>query len=180
MYKTFVGVPLNDDLWNDLAHLYPASAYKEVGGMSFLTDVNAGQVTRRLWRAFGPRGVGWGLDLPDRLMGVVTELIEGKTYATIPFAYFWYLVVTEGDTDPYANATRANIATAGSSSNKDAGYAITGAMTSCIKKAISYLGHQNALYCGAFDHKTVGTMPENVGYMKSLVDEAEKLGGEKK
>ena len=152
-FQTLKGVPLDDTLFNELARMYSADAYNAVGGAAYLTDVNNGQVTRRLWKVFGPRGLGWGLDVPDVVNGVAGD----QHTAIIPNANFWY-AYTDGE-----ETHRAYISTAGAASNRDAGYAVTGAMTSCIKKAISYLGHQNALYCGLVDHTTVGHLIEQSG-----------------
>lgn len=164
MLKTFTGVPLDNELWNELALMYPSGAYNKVTGATYLTDVNAGQVIRRLWKVFGPRGVGWGLDIPDSLVGVQQKPIIVKdnewTRATIPVARFWYLVVDE------EREWKATILTSGSSDNKEPGYAIAGAMTSCIKKAVSYLGHQNALYCGIVKHEDIPGFPPDGAFIK--------------
>ena len=169
-YVTYAGVSISDELWNELAYLYPAHAYSEVGGASYLTDINNGQIIRRLWKVFGPRGIGWGLRVGP--LGS-TNMNTGDSYeAVINEAYFWYLGV-----DEEGNTEKFKILTSGASSNRDGGYAMSGAMTGCIKKAISYLGHQNALYCGAFKH---GNVPSDrtTGQFVSLVEEAKKLGGE--
>lgn len=177
MLKTFVGVPIDDTLWNDLAHMYPSSAYSKVGGAEYLTDINNGQVIRRLWRVFGPRGLGWGLDIQPLNIQIRDVIVKDKPQheAIIILAKFWYAHQKDG-----GELDRAYIRTAGSSVNKDAGHALTGAMTGCIKKAISYLGHQNALYCGAVELKDIPKFPVDGAYMKSLVEEAEKLGGKEK
>lgn len=171
MYETYVGVPIDDMLWNKLAHMYPSGAYGAVGGATYLTDVNNGQVTRRLWRTFGPRGLGWGLELPDAITSVQQKAVIVKdatwTQATIPVAWFWYAFRLIGTGDPYS---KARILTSGSSDNKEPGYAITGAMSSCIKKAISYLGHQNALYCGIVELKDIPSFPVDGAYMREEDD----------
>ena len=158
-HKTLTGIPLDESLFNQLARLYHPDSYTEVGGAGYLTDMNNGQVTRRLFETFGPRGVGWDLDVaPDHVL-VSTE--GNQTRAVVKVAWFWYAF--RKDT-PSAKVEYGRISTAGAAKNSDAGYAITGAMTSCIKKAISYLGHQNALYCGRFDHSTVRHLVSEHGY----------------
>jgi len=149
-HTTLTGIPLDQHLFNTLAVLYHPDAYTEVGGANYLTDINNGYVTRRLFEVFGPRGIGWNLECKSEDILVSRNDGGSGTRVLVKHAVFQYAYMT-----PEGEKRWGSIDTAGASENRDAGYAVTGAMTSAIKKAISYLGHQNTLYMGMFDHSTV-------------------------
>ena len=153
---TIRGVPLGE-IFNQLAELFEdPQAYKEAG-VSYLTDINTGYMYRRLEQVFGTVGVGWKLEFDPVHLQLETTGKQSK--AILTYSEFCFLLV---DKEAFKAEWR-RVPTAGSSVNNEPGYAITGAMTSSISKAIAMMGFQNSVYIGLVNHRNISKVLKQYG-----------------
>lgn len=135
----------------------PKDAYKPVPGAAGLTDIDPNYMRKVLNETFGICGMGWGYSYEPGDMTVIVE--ERKTsagknrrvhVASLKRLRFWYKlngVNVVHICDVYAS---------GGSDNDVEGYAMSGAITNALGKAVSNLGFQESVYLGKRDHKNVG------------------------
>jgi hypothetical protein len=145
-WKTMRGIPAGV-VFNALAQLLPKIAYK-AAGVSYLTDINTGFMTRMLESIFGPAGLGWRFDYS--VDDLVIQAGEKRINAILKKGTFTYVLV-----DAMGNMREFSVSSAGSSDNSEDGYAIAGAITATMGQCISRLGWQNPVYCGQVSHTSI-------------------------
>ncbi len=145
-WKTMRGIPAGV-VFNALAQLLPKIAYK-AAGVSYLTDINTGFMTRMLESIFGPAGLGWRFDYS--VDDLVIQAGEKRINAILKKGTFTYVLV-----DAMGNMREFSVSSAGSSDNSEDGYAIAGAITATLGQCISRLGWQNPVYCGQVSHTSI-------------------------
>lgn len=131
----------------------PADAYSAVPGGANLTDIDPGYMRDELNRLFGICGIGWGYhyDVAD----VEYEIVK-RGQGTTNSAILKKLVVCFKLVDGDGGEHRLEVPSSGGSLNDNAGYALSGAITNAIGKAVSNIGFQKSVYLGLRSHKTVG------------------------
>lgn len=154
-YKTLRGVPAGV-MFNALSQLLPKTAYK-AAGVSYLTDINTGFMTRMLESIFGPAGLGWKLEYDtDDLQVTVGE--KNRINAVLKKGTFTYFLV-----GPDGIKYDYSVTSAGSSDNNEDGYAIAGAITATLGQCISRMGWQNPVYCGMASHTNIEQILRDYG-----------------
>lgn len=154
-YKTLRGVPAGV-MFNALSQLLPKTAYK-AAGVSYLTDINTGFMTRMLESIFGPAGLGWKFEYDtDDLQVTVGE--KNRINAVLKKGTFTYFLV-----GPDGIKYDYSVTSAGSSDNNEDGYAIAGAITATLGQCISRMGWQNPVYCGMASHTNIEQILRDYG-----------------
>ena len=155
-YTTLTGLTV-EQVAQKLDAELPKDAYKPVPGAAGLTDIDPNYMRKVLNEIFGICGIGWGYSYePGDLIVNVEERTTnaGKArrvhVASLKRLRFWYKLngtVAIHICDVYAS---------GGSDNDVEGYAMSGAITNALGKAVSNLGFQESVYLGKRDHRTVG------------------------
>ena len=140
--KTLTGMT-REQVTEKMQEYLGEDAYKEVGGASYLTDINPAYTRQVLTECFGLCGEGWWYDYDS--MNV--SLMDRPT-ATIEKFYLYYAYTQNGET----LASRPVISAAGNS-NRNVEDAMKGAVTSALQKAASMLLFQLDVYKGKVSHK---------------------------
>jgi len=154
-FKTLRGVPAGV-MFNALSQLLPKTAYK-AAGVSYLTDINTGFMTRMLESIFGPAGLGWKFEYnTDDLQVTVGE--KNRINAVLKKGTFTYFLV-----GPDGIKYDYSVTSAGSSDNNEDGYAIAGAITATLGQCISRMGWQNPVYCGMASHTNIEQILRDYG-----------------
>jgi len=158
-YTTLTGLTLAQ-LVEKLDAELPNDAYTAVPGAAGLTDIDPNYMRKVLNETFGMCGIGWGYSYePGDLFVTVEErkIKAGGTrrvhVASLKRLRLWYKlngVAVNHICDVYAS---------GGSDNDVEGYAMSGAITNAIGKAVSNLGFQESVYLGKRSHTTVGKKP---------------------
>ena len=151
-FKTMTGIDI-EALPAILDAELPAEAYTSVPGGADLTDIDPNYMRKVLNETFGLCGLGWGYDyqssdIDDRLTG---DQGQRSHEGTVTRLEFWYNLVDEN-----GDLHRCFIPASGGSENRNASYALKGAITNAIGQAASNLGFQESVYLGHRSHKTVG------------------------
>lgn len=147
--KTLTGKTMDEVREIMVKHLEP-EAYSEVGGASYLTDINPAYLREALTEAFGLCGVGWSFDYDtDDLVIIGGDRPE----AYLSRAELQFLIVKDDGTQAWS----APIIGMGGSDNRKIGDAIKGAVTQALGKAASLLLWQADVYKGKLSHKNVGS-----------------------
>lgn len=149
--KSLTGFTLSQ-IEQELDRVLPKDAYSAVPGGAALTDIDPGFMRDELNRLFGMCGIGWGYSYSSS--DVETDLVKrgsGTTNsAIVKKLIFWYKL-----SDASGEASIAEIPSSGGSLNDVLGYAVAGAVTNAIGKAVSNIGFQKSVYLGARSHKNV-------------------------
>lgn len=149
--KSLTGFTLSQ-IEQELDRVLPKDAYSAVPGGASLTDIDPGFMRDELNRLFGMCGIGWGYTYSSS--DVETDIVKrgsGTTNsAIIKKLTFWYKLV-----DASGESSLAEIPSSGGSLNDVLGYAVAGAVTNAIGKAVSNIGFQKSVYLGARSHKNV-------------------------
>lgn len=159
-YTTLTGLTV-EQVAQKLDAELPRDAYKPVPGAAGLTDIDPNYMRKVLNETFGICGIGWGYSYePTDLVVVVEERTTnaGKArrvhVASLKRLRFWYKL----------NGTAAvhicDVYASGGSDNDVEAYAMSGAITNALGKAVSNVGFQESVYLGKRDHKTVGRKAE--------------------
>jgi hypothetical protein len=133
----------------------PADAYSATPGGADLTDIDPNYMRSVLNHVFGLCGYGWGYDYDAGDLEMHKEMRETRngprevTVATLKRLRFWYKLVADG------KEFICEIPSSGASENSTSGYAMSGAVTNAIGKAVSNVGFQESVYLGKRSHKTV-------------------------
>jgi len=151
-FKTMTGIDI-EALPAILDAELPAEAYTSVPGGADLTDIDPGYMRKVLNETFGICGLGWGYDYQS---GDIRDHNTGETgqrshEGTVTRLEFWYNLVDEN-----GDLRRCYIPASGGSENRNASYALKGAITNAIGQAASNLGFQESVYLGHRSHRTVG------------------------
>lgn len=149
--KSLTGFDLKQ-IESELDRELPADAYSAVPGGANLTDIDPGYMRDELNRLFGICGIGWGYhyDVAD----VEYEIVK-RGQGTTNSAILKKLVVWFKLADGSGGEHRLEVPSSGGSLNDNAGYALSGAITNAIGKAVSNIGFQKSVYLGHRSHKTV-------------------------
>ncbi len=158
-YTTLTGLTLAQVAEKLDAEL-PKDAYTAVPGAAGLTDIDPNYMRKVLNETFGMCGIGWGYSYePGDLVVAVEERkikaggVRRVHVASLKRLRLWYKL----------NGTAAihicDVYASGGSDNDVEGYAMSGAITNAIGKAVSNLGFQESVYLGKRDHRTVGKKP---------------------
>jgi hypothetical protein len=149
--KSLTGFTLQQ-IEQELDRVLPKDAYSAVPGGAALTDIDPGFMREELNRLFGICGIGWGYFYNSS--DVETDLVkrgQGTTNsAIVKKLTFWYKLA-----DANSETLCAEIPSSGGSLNDVLGYAIAGAVTNAIGKAVSNIGFQKSVYLGMRSHKNV-------------------------
>jgi hypothetical protein len=150
--KSLTGFSLNQ-IEVELDRELPADAYSAVPGGANLTDIDPGYMRDELNRLFGICGIGWGYhyDVADVEYEIVKRGQGTTNSAILKKLVVWFKLV-DGD----GGENRLEVPSSGGSLNDNAGYALSGAITNAIGKAVSNIGFQKSVYLGLRSHKTVG------------------------
>ena len=125
-----------------------ARTYSAVPGGADLTDIDPNHMTRVLNAVFGLCGIGWGYTFePSQI-----ELHYGDklAMAAVRSLTFWFKLIDED-----GSVQSFSIQSTGGSDNRNAAYALKGAITSAIGQAASKIGFQESVYLGKRSHRTV-------------------------
>jgi len=162
-YRTLTELTLSEVAVKLDAEL-PKDAYSAVPGAAGLTDIDPNYMRKILNEVFGMCGFGWGYSYEPADLNVMVEERtnkEGKKrrvhVAALKRLRIWYKLKSENTThicDVYAS---------GGSDNDVEAYALSGAITNAIGKAVSNLGFQESVYLGKRSHATVGKKPAAQG-----------------
>ena len=154
-YKTLTGLTL-EQVAQKLDAELPKDAYKPVPGVADLTDIDPNYMRKILNEVFGVCGFGWGYSYEPNDLVVEVEVRKTKTggtrrvhVASLKRLRLWYKLGSGNTThicDVYAS---------GGSDNEVEAYAMSGAITNAIGKAVSNLGFQESVYLGKRNHRTV-------------------------
>jgi len=154
-YKTLTGFTL-EQVAQKLDTELPKDAYKPVPGAADLTDIDPNYMRKILNEVFGVCGFGWGYSYEPNDLVVVVEERKTKAggtrrvhVASLKRLRLWYKLGSGTTThicDVYAS---------GGSDNEVEAYAMSGAITNAIGKAVSNLGFQESVYLGKRNHRTV-------------------------
>jgi hypothetical protein len=155
-YTTLTGLTLAQVAEKLDAEL-PKDAYTAVPGAAGLTDIDPNYMRKVLNETFGMCGIGWGYSYePGDLVVSVEERkikaggVRRVHVASLKRLRLWYKL----------NGTAAihicDVYASGGSDNDVEGYAMSGAITNAIGKAVSNLGFQESVYLGKRSHTTVG------------------------
>ena len=172
-YTTLTGLTVEQVVQKLDAEL-PKDAYKPVPGAAGLTDIDPNYMRKVLNETFGICGMGWGYSYEPGDMTVIVEERKTSTgknrrvhLASLKRLRFWYKlngVNVVHVCDVYAS---------GGSDNDVEAYAMSGAITNALGKAVSNLGFQESVYLGKRDHRTVGKRrPERVEGKSSTTPKA--------
>jgi len=132
----------------------PGNAYKRIPGGADLTDINPGYMRKTLNDVFGICGVGWGYSYSPSDLHVSYDGNGQKAVsATLLHLVFWYKL-TDGE-----NVLTLEIPATGGSENRNASFAMKGALTNAIGNAASNVGFQESVYMDLRSHATVGRKP---------------------
>jgi len=132
----------------------PRNAYKRIPGGADLTDINPGYMRKTLNDVFGICGVGWGYSYSPSDLHVSYDGSGQKAVsATLFHLVFWYKL-TDGE-----NVLTLEIPATGGSENRNASFAMKGALTNAIGNAASNVGFQESVYMDRRSHATVGRKP---------------------
>ena len=155
-YTTLTGLTLAQVAEKLDAEL-PKDAYTAVPGAAGLTDIDPNYMRKVLNETFGMCGIGWGYSYEPSDLAVTVEERKIKAggvrrvhVASLKRLRLWYKLngtVAIHICDVYAS---------GGSDNDVEGYAMSGAITNAIGKAVSNLGFQESVYLGKRSHTTVG------------------------
>jgi len=152
--KTLTGLSL-PELAAKLDEQLPPDAYTPVPGGADLTDIDPGYMRKVLTEVFGPCGFGWGYEYDPKNISTHYEKRSGKTgerevaVAVITQLVFWYKLFVDG------SEIICEVPSTGASENSAIGYALSGAVTNALGKAVSNIGFQESVYLGKRTHKTV-------------------------
>ena len=158
-YTTLTGLTLAQVAEKLDAEL-PKDAYTAVPGAAGLTDIDPNYMRKVLNETFGMCGIGWGYSYEPGDLVVAVEDRKIKAggvrrvhVASLKRLRLWYKL----------NGTAAihicDVYASGGSDNDVEGYAMSGAITNAIGKAVSNLGFQESVYLGKRSHTTVGKKP---------------------
>ncbi len=158
-YTTLTGLTLAQVAERLDAEL-PKDAYTAVPGGAGLTDIDPGYMRKVLTEVFGMCGIGWGYSYePNDLVVMVEERTNKENkkrrvhVASLKRLCLWYKLNGTGVVHI------CNVYASGGSDNDVEGYAMSGAITNAIGKAVSNLGFQESVYLGKRSHTTVGKKP---------------------
>jgi hypothetical protein len=158
-YTTLTGLKLAQVAEKLDAEL-PKDAYTAVPGAAGLTDIDPGYMRKVLTEIFGMCGIGWGYSYePNDLVVTVEERTNKENkkrrvhVASLKRLCLWYKLNGTGVVHI------CNVYASGGSDNDVEGYAMSGAITNAIGKAVSNLGFQESVYLGKRSHTTVGKKP---------------------
>ena len=155
-YTTLTGLTV-EQVATKLDAELPKDAYKAVPGAAGLTDIDPNYMRKVLNETFGICGMGWGYSYEPGDMTVIVE--ERKTsagknrrvhVASLKRLRFWYKL------NGINVVHICDVYSSGGSDNDVEGYAMSGAITNALGKAVSNLGFQESVYLGKRDHRTVG------------------------
>lgn len=152
--KTLTGLTLSQ-LIEKLDEQLPADAYSATPGGADLTDIDPNYMRSVLNQVFGLCGFGWGYDYDSADLETHKETRETKNgprevvVANLKRLRFWYKLVADG------KEFICEVPSSGASENSTSGYAMSGAVTNAIGKAVSNIGFQESVYLGKRSHKTV-------------------------
>ncbi|MEP0805835.1 MAG: hypothetical protein HRF47_10110 [Chloroflexota bacterium] len=154
-YKTLTGLTF-EELTQKLDEELPPDAYKPVPGGADLTDIDPNHMRKILNQVFGMCGIGWGYSYEPADLTIrceVRKTRDGKDrrvfIASLKRIRFWYKLTGSATTfvcDVYAS---------GGSENDVEAYAMSGAITNALGKAVSNLGFQESVYLGKRSHHNV-------------------------
>jgi hypothetical protein len=149
--KSLTGFDLKQ-IESELDRELPADAYSAVPGGANLTDIDPGYMRDELNRLFGICGIGWGYhyDVADVEYEIVKRGQGTTNSAILKKLVVWFKLV-----DGSGGEHRLEVPSSGGSLNDNAGYALSGAITNAIGKAVSNIGFQKSVYLGHRSHKTV-------------------------
>jgi hypothetical protein len=132
----------------------PRNAYKRIPGGADLTDINPGYMRKTLNDIFGICGVGWGYSYSPSDLHISYDGSGQKAVsATLLHLVFWYKL-TDGE-----SVLTLEIPATGGSENRNASFAMKGALTNAIGNAASNVGFQESVYMDLRSHATVGRKP---------------------
>ena len=132
----------------------PRNAYKRIPGGADLTDINPSFMRKTLNDVFGLCGVGWGYSYsPSDLRIGYDGSGQKAVSATLLHLVFWYKL-TDGE-----SVLTFEIPATGGSENRNASFAMKGALTNAIGNAASNVGFQESVYMDLRSHATVGRRP---------------------
>ncbi len=133
----------------------PADAYTAVPGGADLTDIDPNYMRKVLNEIFGLCGFGWGYEYSPSDMEIGHETRKTSSgsrevvTANLKYLRFWYKLNVNGSVEA------CSVPSTGASDNSNAAYAMSGAVTNAIGKAVSNIGFQESVYLGKRSHKTV-------------------------
>lgn len=145
-FTTLTGLTLAEALAK-LDEQLPADAYSPVPGPVALTDIDPGYMRHVLNAVFGPCGLGWGYTYESADLELTFH--EKTVTAMLKRLEFWYILVNDA-------VKRHTLYATGASDNRNAQYAMKGALTNAIGNAVSNIGFQESVYLGKRSHATVG------------------------
>ena len=155
-YTTLTGLTLAQVAEKLDAEL-PKDAYTAVPGAAGLTDIDPNYMRKVLNETFGMCGIGWGYSYePGDLVVAVEERkikaggVRRVHVASLKRLRLWYKL------NGPAAIHICDVYASGGSDNDVEGYAMSGAITNAIGKAVSNLGFQESVYLGKRSHTTVG------------------------
>jgi hypothetical protein len=132
----------------------PRNAYRRIPGGADLTDINPGYMRKTLNDVFGICGVGWGYSYSPSDLHISYDGSGQKAVsATLLHLVFWYKL-TDGE-----SVLTLEIPATGGSENRNASFAMKGALTNAIGNAASNVGFQESVYMDLRSHATVGHKP---------------------
>lgn len=154
-YRTLTGLTLVE-VAQKLDEELPPDAYKPVPGGADLTDIDPNYMRKVLNQVFGMCGIGWGYSYDPADLTTYSEIRktkEGKDrrvfVAALKCLRFWYKLQRE-------NAIHiCEVYASGGSDNDVETYAMSGAITNALGKAVSNLGFQESVYLGKRDHRNI-------------------------
>jgi hypothetical protein len=155
-YTTLTGLTLAQ-VAEKLDTELPKDAYTAVPGAAGLTDIDPNYMRKVLNETFGMCGIGWGYSYePGDLIVAVEERkikaggVRRVHVASLKRLRLWYKL------NGPAAIHICDVYASGGSDNDVEGYAMSGAITNAIGKAVSNLGFQESVYLGKRSHTTVG------------------------
>jgi hypothetical protein len=155
-YTTLTGLTL-EQVTAKLDAELPPDAYSQVPGAVDLTDIDPAYMRQTLNAVFGLCGLGWGYNYDSADLSLEAGVKPTRSgerptyYATLRKLEFWYVLVAGDSAEP----RRAVVPSSGASENPNPGYALSGAVTNALGKAVSNLGFQESVYLGRRSHATV-------------------------
>jgi hypothetical protein len=163
--KTITGYTLTEAIAK-LQEVLPPPAYKSVPGGAKLTDINPAHLTEVATKVFGMCGVGWWFDWEPNEMELETlhkVNAQGKAYDTYSAKIFKFSLFLRLFRENGEEFKVQPIPSNGGSINMEPGWALRGAMTSCIGASFSKLCWQLGVYKGEITHLTHGPGGTAVG-----------------
>lgn len=158
-FMTLTGLPL-PAARTILDKELPRDAYKPVPGGANLTDIDPNYMRKVLNEVFGLCGLGWGYRYsPEDVRLTCDGQGQHAVIATCLNLIFWYRLRPAHQ----AESVLFEIQATGSSTNRNAAYALKGMLSNALGNAVSNLGWQESVYLGRRTHQTVGRQRASTG-----------------